>query len=193
MSGYRGASLLAKLYRGKEDVIKKKKNRKERRRKKDEVLDAVALQDHLTRSLDIAKPISRRKKRNEGTWTCDRCTIANNLNSWKNCRACGAKRVRKCNDVSDLEYNPKLSLAQKRGLVEPPPPKLTESEWHTVEKKSQKRHEDICPICREQFKLSEQVILSCGHVFHRKCLRSFERFVRSSKRACPICRKQNCT
>ena len=32
-----------------------------------------------------------------------------------------------------------------------------------------------------------KVILSCTHVFHRQCLKSFERFCRGT-RVCPICR-----
>ena len=169
------------------------------------------------RSLDLRQTRPKRshvaKKREEDTtWTCNRCTLAHNSSTSQNCRACGAKRQRKRDDVSDLSYNPVHTLAmyvplslflqlhtnptnstRKRGLVKPPPPKLTDKEWTNIETQSKTRHQESCPICREQFKLSEQVILSCGHVFHRQCLRSFERFVRTSKRSCPICRKQNCT
>ncbi len=186
-SGFRAAVLLANLYRGKDR--KKKRNN----HNNDRVMDAVAFQDHLVRDLDMKSIFNKKKQKSKtkkkATWTCDTCTLGHNLG--ENCRACGTKHVRKHNDVTDLEYRPTLSLAQKRGLVEPPPPKLTNSEWKIVEIKSKKIREEKCPICREHFTLTEQVILSCGHVFHRTCLRSFERFVRSSKRFCPICRKQN--
>ena len=195
MSGYR-AALLANLHR----AARKHENKGQDGRlrvRKDKVLDAVAFQDHLTRSLDFRFPKSMSRsnslKKEGGTWTCNRCTLTHNSNTRQNCRACGTKRQRRRDDVTDLQYERKLTLAMKRGLVKPPPPKLTEKEWDSIESQSKTRHQDSCPICREQFKLSEQVILSCGHVFHRQCLRSFERFVRSSKRSCPICRKQNCT
>ena len=32
----------------------------------------------------------------------------------------------------------------------------------------------------------DQVLLSCSHVFHERCIRSFERF--SHEKCCPICR-----
>ena len=34
-----------------------------------------------------------------------------------------------------------------------------------------------------------QVILSCSHVFHEACIRSFERF--SGVKACPLCRSKD--
>lgn len=43
-----------------------------------------------------------------------------------------------------------------------------------------------CPICLQDFGEDEQVLLSCSHVFHKACLRSFERF--SGRRSCPVCR-----
>ena len=44
-------------------------------------------------------------------------------------------------------------------------------------------------ICCEPFRDQKQVLLSCGHVFHRTCLRSWERH--SKSRCCPVCRKQH--
>ena len=69
--------------------------------------------------------------------------------------------------------------------------------------------ECLCPICLEEFRTGEQVILSCSHVFHEACLTSFEAFQASQhaksrgaqgqaeggnaaaayERACPVCRR----
>lgn len=88
------------------------------------------------------------------------------------------------------EKGPRLTLAQRYGLAPAPGPKLSHKEWSEVHNKSLGR-DDLkhgCPICCEPFKDGEQVLLSCTHVFHRQCLRSFEKF--SKQRVCPICRSQ---
>ena len=93
----------------------------------------------------------------------------------------------------------KLSLAQKMGLVECPPPPPTEQEWHSVVEAAAGRGEAFkpCSICYEPFSYQcpapQQVITSCGHVFHHKCLQQFEKFVRQSGMpcACPVCRNPN--
>lgn len=33
-----------------------------------------------------------------------------------------------------------------------------------------------CPICQDPFEQEDQVLLSCTHVFHKACLKNFERF-----------------
>jgi len=43
-----------------------------------------------------------------------------------------------------------------------------------------------CPVCREDFRTEQQVLLSCSHAYHRTCIRSWERFAQD--RGCPICR-----
>ncbi len=93
-----------------------------------------------------------------------------------------------------VRWQASLSMAQRRGLVAKPPepePLLTKEQWEEVAKRSDERKDSSapCAICREPFGVQAQVILSCTHVFHRACLASFERFVGSAKRACPICRK----
>ena len=112
MSGYKAVQLLANLHRGK----RKKHNKGRRRRQKDKVLDAVALQDHLMSSLNIQiRPkksnVVQKKREEDMTWTCNQCTLAHNSNIRQSCRACGAKRQRKRDDVSDLSYNPVYTLA----------------------------------------------------------------------------------
>ncbi|XP_041823476.1 RING finger protein 32 isoform X2 [Melanotaenia boesemani] len=91
--------------------------------------------------------------------------------------------------VLDLA-SPSLTLAQKLGLVASPGERLTEDEWTQVKMRSllQKESAQPCAICREEFLLQPQVLLSCSHVFHRACLHSFEKF--SGKKCCPMCRKE---
>ena len=88
------------------------------------------------------------------------------------------------------EKGPRLTLAQRYGLAPAPGPKLSQQEWTEVHCKSLTRNDlkHGCPICCEEFKDEEQVLLSCSHVFHRKCVRSFEKF--SKQRVCPICRQE---
>jgi hypothetical protein len=80
------------------------------------------------------------------------------------------------------------SLAQQLGLVPAPAPKLTSDEWTAVREKAKARgdveHSEACPICQEEFKTQDQVLLSCSHVFHKICLTNFERF--SGTKVCPI-------
>lgn len=40
----------------------------------------------------------------------------------------------------------------------------------------------------EGFKDGREVLLSCSHMFHRHCLSSFEIFMKSEERSCPVCR-----
>ena len=86
-----------------------------------------------------------------------------------------------------------------------------------MERKARGRNDSAlpCPICKEDFKNDDQVfaatpactlhalqpaplplrthpvqvILSCSHVFHAACIRSFERF--TGAKACPLCRSRD--
>ncbi|KAM3860760.1 LOW QUALITY PROTEIN: RING finger protein 32 [Diretmus argenteus] len=86
--------------------------------------------------------------------------------------------------------SPRLTLAQKMGLVAPPSRRLTEEEWIRVKLRSTQEGDSAqpCVICREEFRLQPQVLLCCSHVFHRECLEAFERF--SGRNFCPMCRKE---
>jgi hypothetical protein len=44
---------------------------------------------------------------------------------------------------------------------------------------------EVCCICTESFQNSNQIILSCSHHFHMKCI--FEWF--GTNKSCPLCRK----
>ena len=87
-----------------------------------------------------------------------------------------------------LDAPPPLTLAQRLNLVAAPPIALSEADWKTVRTQSQTRSDakQPCPICREDFGLKEQVLLSCSHMFHRVCLSAFELYVGRS--SCPLCR-----
>lgn len=85
----------------------------------------------------------------------------------------------------------KITLAQCIGIEKRPDPLLSQKEWHKVVHKSRERNScsEPCAICLQVFKDEDIVLLSCSHVFHKKCLRSFEHL--SRQRTCPICRSTN--
>lgn len=94
------------------------------------------------------------------------------------------------------------SLAQRRGLLLPygqvasaisqknEREAMKPLEWYVLEGHLQRKVDPdcCCPICMEKFISGEEVLLSCGHIFHKVCLRSFENFIKTSDLACPICR-----
>jgi len=92
----------------------------------------------------------------------------------------------------DMIYKPKLSLAQKLGLVKAPDAPLSDSEWKQIEERAKMRNAfaDPCPICFEPLGKNDHLLLNCTHVFHKACLRSFERFIGVHEKRCPICRKE---
>lgn len=196
MSGFRAAIQLTALRQKNKNTTNGGAGRHRRvSRSSSKILDAVALQDQLSRHLSLRPRRSRERTFVEvdTNWICGRCTLQNE-GSLDTCTVCRAKRTEEGSHVTDVNYvPPRMTLAQKRGLAAAPPPRLTRSEWNVVEKDSMNKKYscDVCPICREQFKTDQQVILSCGHVFHYQCLRSFEKFTQASKRSCPICRKAN--
>lgn len=146
-------------------------------------LAAVALQDHMTRSLSLQDPFKKKK-------------INHSLPTASKKRTTKAVVNRDAKDDQDKkEYvldpkPPPLTLAQKLGLVEAPGLLLTDKEWKEVKKKSNERQDSSqpCVICKEDFGLQQQVLLSCSHVFHRTCLEAFEKF--SGRKSCPMCRKE---
>ncbi|KAK7821899.1 hypothetical protein U0070_004863, partial [Myodes glareolus] len=62
-----------------------------------------------------------------------------------------------------------FSVAQKLGLLPPPPLPLSSDEWERVKQRSLLQGDSMqpCPICKEEFELHPQVLLSCSHVFHK--------------------------
>ena len=90
--------------------------------------------------------------------------------------------------IRNKKFLSKLTFCEKVGLQKIKNFPLSLEEWKRVEAKTIKR-EDFkgdCPICMDKLSNRESVILSCSHVFHKICLKNFERFSAVSK--CPLCR-----
>ncbi|KAK6182508.1 hypothetical protein SNE40_010182 [Patella caerulea] len=152
-------------------------------------LAAVALQDHYTRTLALGKtfgpkqiglgPAAKAKQKKEVRSVVDTGRVKT--------------RPKQSNEQEEYVLDakpPPLTLAQKFGLIDAPQKLLTEEEWQGVKSKSNTREDSHqpCVICKEDFGLQQQVLLSCSHVFHRACLHAFERY--TGKKTCPMCRRE---
>ncbi|XP_064188850.1 RING finger protein 32 [Anguilla rostrata] len=154
-------------------------------------ITAVALQDHISRSLQLhslslCDPLSEGYKSSQRKQR-PRKPAANNVvrhqsHHWNH----GPEEKEYVLDPSP----PPMTLAQKLGLADAPPAPLTADEWSRVKSRSVDEGDSSqpCVICREEFRLQPQVLLSCSHVFHRVCLQAFEKF--SGRKCCPMCRKE---
>ncbi|XP_012300746.2 RING finger protein 32 isoform X2 [Aotus nancymaae] len=161
-------------------------------RKDNLAINAVALQDHILHDLQLQNlsvadhPKTQvQKTENKSLKRDAKATIDT-----------GLKKTTQCPKLEDSEKEyvldpkpPPLTLAQKLGLIGPPPPPLSSDEWEKVKQRSLLQGDSMqpCPICKEDFELRPQVLLSCSHVFHRACLQAFEKF--TNKKTCPLCRK----
>ncbi|XP_055063050.2 RING finger protein 32 [Misgurnus anguillicaudatus] len=153
-------------------------------------LAAVALQDHITRSVPV-----RNIPRNLPT-SGSSCVAPHGFKRHQ--KQISRQKVRVAEGTHGqveeeyvLDQAPvHLTLAQKMGLVPAPSRRLTTEEWTEVKARSVQEGDSIqpCVICREEFRLQPQVLLSCSHVFHKVCLKSFEKF--SGRKSCPMCRKE---
>ncbi|XP_040922018.1 RING finger protein 32 [Toxotes jaculatrix] len=150
------------------------------------VITSVAFQDHITRTLlrpdfSFSDPLLRCKGK------APRNPQARGREEEKGPQRQGGRDEREY--VLD-PASPPLTLAQKMGLVASPAERLTEDEWTQVKTRSVQQGESAqpCAICREEFHLQPQVLVSCSHVFHRACLQAFERF--SGRKCCPLCRRE---
>ncbi|XP_069770873.1 RING finger protein 32 isoform X2 [Narcine bancroftii] len=160
------------------------------------VLVAVALQDHIIRNLQLQN-LSLSDTLKTKLQTKMNCSRPVDRNTVKPVVFTGIKRNRKMKmkKEEEKEYvlDPKplgLTLAQKMGLIEVPAAPLTANDWQLVKKRSVQQGDSArpCAICREDFGIQQQVLLSCSHVFHRICLQAFEKF--SGRKSCPMCRKE---
>ncbi|XP_039982512.1 RING finger protein 32 [Xiphias gladius] len=150
------------------------------------VITSVAFQDHITQSLlhpnfSFSDPLLSCKRK-----------ASRNRQAQRRAEEMGSQGQ---DERDEREYvldsaPPPLTLAQKMGLVASPVGRLREDEWTQVKARSIQQGESAqpCAICREEFRLQPQVLLSCSHVFHRACLQAFERF--SGRKCCPLCRRQ---
>ncbi|XP_038654316.1 RING finger protein 32 [Scyliorhinus canicula] len=160
------------------------------------VLVAAALQDHIIKNLRLQNlSLSDTFKTQQRTKMS--CYRPIDRNTVKPVVDTGIKRKeeKKKRKDEEKEYvlDPRplsLTLAQKMGLVDAPKAPLTDSEWQVVKKRSEQQGDSAqpCAICREEFGMQQQVLLSCSHVFHRICMQAFERF--SGRKSCPMCRKE---
>ncbi|XP_029002598.1 RING finger protein 32 isoform X2 [Betta splendens] len=150
------------------------------------VITSVAFQDHIARSLlhphsSLSKPLLKSKsKRPQNAEAIGRG---------------GETGPQRRGEHEEAEYvldsaPSHLTLAQKLGLVASPAERLTEAKWSQVKARSVQQGDSAqpCAICREEFRIQPQVLLSCSHVFHKACLQAFERF--TGRKCCPMCRKE---
>lgn len=49
-------------------------------------------------------------------------------------------------------------------------------------------YDNECPICLNSFDKGDVYLLNCTHIFHKKCLHSFEKYNEKSIHLCPLCR-----
>lgn len=162
-------------------------------------IDAAALQAEMAKKYGLsASSGSKRPRRRQSTDDAPKQHVV--------CRSCGhsiegSEFCEKCGYFPDhrhvniLRQQQQESLAFRRGLnLGPQPTKISEAlkplEWYLLEKSIlQKADPDACcPICMESFRGTDEVLLSCRHIFHKVCLRSFENFIQNADLSCPICR-----
>ncbi|KPP73961.1 hypothetical protein Z043_106915 [Scleropages formosus] len=176
---------------------------------------AVALQDHMARTLHMENVSLREPVRR-------RCSSVQKKGKHREKTPSIQNLPLPCSLEEEYVLGPSpqpLTLAQRLGLVDAPPISLTTQEWEHVKARSVQEGDSVqpCVICREEFRLQPQVLLSCSHVFHRvsylpprsqcsvlitvtpchtlthdalgqACLHAFERF--SGKKCCPMCRRE---
>jgi ribosomal protein L37AE/L43A len=168
------------------------------------VIDAAALQNEMNKKYGISNMLTA--KSSSSGLKQKRVSKERKLleAAAETCPSCSHQIVADPEKGVNLEYcefcgyflNTKRSeptLAQKRGLVpmnEKEFDTLKPLDWYLVERNIQKKVEPdaFCPICMGPFVQNEEVLLSCGHIFHKVCLRSFENFVKNGDITCPLCR-----
>uniref|UniRef100_A0A3Q3KWH8 Ring finger protein 32 n=2 Tax=Mastacembelus armatus TaxID=205130 RepID=A0A3Q3KWH8_9TELE len=150
------------------------------------VMASAAFQDHITRSV-----LDPNFSGSDHSLWCSRTAPRKPQAR----RKVGEKALQRQDEQEEREYvldsaPYSLTLAQKMGLVASPARRLTEDEWTQIKTRSVLQEESAqpCAVCREEFLLQPQVLLSCSHVFHRTCLQAFERF--SGRKCCPMCRRE---
>lgn len=135
---------------------------------------AVALQDHILRDLQlghlsVADPYKTKVQKNENKSKSLKRDVTAVIDT-------GIRKTTQAPKVEDPEKEyvldptpPPLTLAQKLGLLPPPPLPLSSEEWERVKQRSFLQGDSMqpCPICKEEFELQPQVLLSCSHVFHK--------------------------
>ncbi|XP_065485870.1 RING finger protein 32 [Caloenas nicobarica] len=160
-------------------------------------VSAVALQDHIIHShqlqdLSLANPFKSRTRNIKNIYKpVNKEMVTAVVDTGLRKKSTHYKNKEDAEKEYVLDPSPpQLTLAQKLGLVEPPSSPLTAEEWVKIKQRSIQHGDSIqpCAICREEFALQPQVLLSCSHVFHKACLKAFEKC--RGKKCCPMCRKE---
>ncbi|XP_067148628.1 RING finger protein 32 isoform X1 [Apteryx mantelli] len=161
------------------------------------VVTAVALQDHIIhdlqlQDLSLVDPFKSKSRNIKNIYKpVNKEMVRAIVDTGLRKKSTHHKKKEDSEKEYVLDPNPpQLTLAQKLGLAEPPPLPLTAEEWAKIKQRSIKHGDSVqpCAICREEFALQPQVLLSCSHVFHKACLKAFEKF--TGKKSCPMCRKK---
>ena len=94
-------------------------------------------------------------------------------------------------EASDILYrNIRTDESIMKKLNELKSSKDTNVDWEKVEAKAKAMNQKECAICIDSLSShhKQKYILSCGHVYHKHCLDSFERFDLAGTNKCPMCR-----
>ena len=160
------------------------------------VLNAAAFQDQLTQQFGIKKkPFFNNyhyklRKKDSISSKPKTSSKKNENNNKKNMIDQIYKNHESEHEIinRNKKFLQKLTFAEKVGVQKIKNFPLSINQWKELEEKTVERGDHIneCPICMEKLKDRESVILSCSHVFHKVCLRNFEKFTSVNK--CPICR-----
>ncbi|XP_065645958.1 RING finger protein 32 isoform X2 [Hydra vulgaris] len=152
------------------------------------VLNSVAIQDHIVKSLKNFQLISR-----DDTVQKTKKKVSKKIPYEFDSLHPKKNEAKKEYVIDRLEDYRNYSLAEKLGIFETKiNRKLSETDWENQKKLSLKRNvfSEPCPICKEPYTPNRlEVILTCSHVFHKTCIQSF--FKLSNKLCCPMCRTQN--
>ncbi len=160
------------------------------------VLNAAAFQDQLTQQFGIKKKSFfnnyhyKLRKKDSISSKPKTSSKKNENNNKKNMIDQIYKNHESEHEIinRNKKFLQKLTFAEKVGVQKIKKFPLSINQWKELEEKTVERGDHIneCPICMEKLKDRESVILSCSHVFHKVCLRNFEKFTSVNK--CPICR-----
>jgi hypothetical protein len=70
--------------------------------------------------------------------------------------------------------------------------KASQLDWKTIFLKAQSLSQTECAICFNTLKMKSNTLMSCGHVFHEKCIESLEKYDIHKSSKCPMCRAEYC-
>ena len=66
---------------------------------------------------------------------------------------------------------------------------VTALDWAEVERRARAHEQRDCPVCLGEMTVGGPLaLLACAHLFHERCLASFERFAVGGDCTCPVCR-----